>query len=161
MAQIGLLNSQPKVRKKMKSRNAAFTLLEILVVVIVLGILAMIVIPKFTAAADSAKAARMASDLRTIRQQLELYRLEHRGNFPTLLATDTRQLTQTTNDDGTIAPAGKSGPYLQVMPANPFNDKATVEVEDGIADKGDGSHGWHFDMSTGCFDSDTPEYVSR
>ena len=145
-----------KAKKNMKNQNTAFTLIEILVVVIILGILAAIVIPQFGLAADDAKGASLASDLQTMRQQLALYRLEHRGNWPSMLAYNASQLTQKTGEDGAIDPAGRHGPYLHVMAANPFNNETTVEVENGVAGKGDGSHGWHFDISTGELAADTP-----
>ena len=56
------------------SRNAGFTLVEILIVVVILGILSAIVIPQFTSASDTAKANAMTTQLQTIRSQLELYR---------------------------------------------------------------------------------------
>ena len=48
-----------------------FTLVEILIVVVILGILAAIVIPQFTNASETAKASSLAAQLQTIRSQLE------------------------------------------------------------------------------------------
>jgi general secretion pathway protein G len=101
-------------------RNAqGFTLVEILIVVVILGILAAIVIPQFTNASEAAKGANLLSQLQTIRSQLELYQIQHNGEYPAIL-TDWTQMTSKTDDEGTIDPDGNFGPYLQQAPENPF-----------------------------------------
>jgi prepilin-type N-terminal cleavage/methylation domain-containing protein len=54
-----------------------FTLVEILIVVVILGILAAIVIPQFTQASTEAKSNSLASDLQSLRSQIELYKVQH------------------------------------------------------------------------------------
>jgi len=54
-----------------------FTLIEILIVVVILGILAAIVIPQFTDAAAEASRSNLQSQLQTIRSQIELYNVQH------------------------------------------------------------------------------------
>ena len=61
----------------------AFTLIEILIVVVILGILAAVVIPQFTNAADEANNAGVRTQLQTLRSQIELYRAEN-GAYPDL-----------------------------------------------------------------------------
>ena len=53
----------------MMNRNKGFTLVEILIVVIILGILAAIVVPKFTEASDDAKLSALTTDLKIVRSQ--------------------------------------------------------------------------------------------
>ena len=118
-----------------------FTLVEILIVVIILGILAAIVIPQFTEASDDARESAIRSDLQTVRSQLELYKVQHTGSYPAALTFVTDMTTK----------IGDYGPYLQTFPTNPYNDLADVTVEDGNTGLGDGSTGWHFDSSTGRF----------
>ncbi|MBX3351470.1 MAG: type II secretion system protein [Phycisphaeraceae bacterium] len=65
-------------------RRNAFTLVEILIVVVILGILAAIVIPQFTKASESAVRSTLKSQLQTIVSQVELYRVRNRGVYPTL-----------------------------------------------------------------------------
>lgn len=109
-------------------KNAGFTLVEILIVVVILGILAAIVIPQFTNASQAARASQLTAQLQTIRSQLELAQLEHQGVYPTLAGNDSaawEPLTRETQriasyamaDDDTASPAG---PYLQKAPVNSF-----------------------------------------
>ena len=62
--------------------SKAFTLIEILDVVVILGILAAIVIPQFTKASEDAQGGNVASQLSTIRNQIELYRVRNNGEYP-------------------------------------------------------------------------------
>jgi len=133
----------------MTRKHSAFTLVEILIVVIILGILAAIVIPQFTEASNDARESAMKSDLQTVRSQLELYKVQHLDSYP----DDFAKLTSKTNADGTTT-NGTLGPYLTKMPTNGYNDKATVEIEAGTDGRGDNSHGWHFDSTGGTFAPD-------
>jgi general secretion pathway protein G len=101
-----------------------FTLVEILIVVIILGILAAIVIPQFTNASEDARKSSLVSQLQTLRSQVELYKLEHREAYPTddnsaTGAWDWDKLTKKTDEDGTVnETTGIRGPYLQAPPVN-------------------------------------------
>ena len=145
----------------MQNRRTAFTLVEILIVVIILGVMAMIVIPRFTNAAEEARESSLGQNLQTMRRQIELYRLEHLDFYPTVFDGLGSQLTQKTQDSGTPVANGDRGPYLLSIPVNPFNNKATVEVEAGCGGCGDGSHGWHFDTTTGHFAPDDADHADR
>lgn len=65
---------------KHRAVKRAFTLIEILIVVVILGILAAIVIPQFTSAADDAQMSSVQSQLQTVRSQIELYNMRNPGN---------------------------------------------------------------------------------
>ncbi len=58
------------------TKKKAFTLIELLIVVAIIGILAAIAVPNFLNAQVRAKVARVLSDLRTITQAMEMYRLD-------------------------------------------------------------------------------------
>jgi len=60
----------------------AFTLVEIPIVVVILGILAAIVVPQFTSASQDAIKGALASQLQTINSQVELYRVQNAGTLP-------------------------------------------------------------------------------
>ncbi|MFO0973500.1 MAG: prepilin-type N-terminal cleavage/methylation domain-containing protein [Phycisphaerae bacterium] len=128
-------------------KRAAFTLVELLIVVIILGILAAIVVPQFSDASTDTQVSSLRTNLQTIRGQIELYRLQHSGAFPTSAALFSDQMIKKTDLDGTVnAAAGKYGPYLQAIPANPFNNSA--EVTNSAADA---TKGWFYDKDTGVF----------
>ena len=116
----------------MRTFRKGFTLVEILIVVIILGILAAIVIPQFTNASEDARQSSLTSQLQTLRSQVELYKLQHRDAYPTTDGTaDATKwswslLTAKTNEDGSTTGTPQLGPYLQQTPTNPLNDSTTV-----------------------------------
>lgn len=124
----------------------AFTLVEILIVVVILGILAAIVIPQFTSASETSRESALQQDLFRLRQQIELYKHHHNGEPPTL-ANFIDQMTLASDTDGDTAARGTAGyphgPYLPAMPANPFTD--TVPLGDGAV----GSSAWYYNEDTG------------
>lgn len=67
-----------------RSVRKAFTLVEILIVVVILGILAAIVIPQFTRASEDAQVSNVETQLQTIRSQIELFRVRNNGTTPAL-----------------------------------------------------------------------------
>lgn len=104
----------------MLRRKSGFTLVEILIVVIILGILAAIVIPQFTNASQDARKSSLSSQLQTVRSQIELYKLQHKDVLPDLV-TKWDFLTKKTDADGAFTGTLTCGPYLQDIPTNPLN----------------------------------------
>ena len=144
------------------NRNTGFTLVEILIVVIILGILAAIVIPQFTEASNDARQSALASDLQTVRSQIELYKVQHLEMLPSdqdvrgdglATALFITRLTSRTDQAGAIDPDGTYGPYLQTFPTNQFNTFATVGF--GAVDATGGNlTGWWLNTSTGKFQAE-------
>ena len=128
----------------MKKRNGGFTLVEILIVVVILGILAAIVIPQFTEASNDARESALASDLQTVRSQIELYKVQHRGRLPGLDANGQFDgqllvdlMTMKSDANGKVyrgtgpTEEYEYGPYLTRMPANPFAAEARAALTKG------------------------------
>lgn len=117
-----------------RSLKKGFTLVEILIVVIILGILAAIVIPQFTSASDDARKNSLTSQVQTLRSQVELYKLQHTSDASELFATTTsdvtqwQELTNRTDANGDLNVSGKFGPYLQTLPVNNLNGLSKVVI---------------------------------
>lgn len=72
--------------KRRNTVKRGFTLIEILIVVVILGILAAIIVPQFTDAAQEAGASSARSQLQSLRSQIELHRVQNNGAAPADLA---------------------------------------------------------------------------
>jgi len=112
----------------MPKHTRAFTLVEILIVVIILGILAAIVIPQFANSTSDAKTNTLKFSLQTLRKQIDLFQLQHDGKPPKDDKAFARVMAGKTgpNNVNTDTPGGTIGPYLTAMPANPLNNFTSV-----------------------------------
>lgn len=126
-------------------RQSAFTLVEILIVVIILGILAAIVIPQFSNASQQARANSLMGQLKEMRSQIQLFRMQHNDILPDLVTNQWSQLQSTTNTSGTVdtTATGKIGPYVNKAPTNPLNTYSTVASTPGAG------IGWVYNPATG------------
>ena len=101
----------------MKSWCRGFTLLEVMVVVVILGILAVLVVPKIISRPDEARVIAAKQDIASVMQALKLYRLDNQ-RYPTteqgLQALVARPVS------APIAPNWKSGGYLERLPKDPW-----------------------------------------
>ncbi len=134
-------------------RKSGFTLVEILIVVIILGILAAIVIPQFTNASTDARKNSLKSQMQTLRSAIELYKLQHGDQWPTADGTKTGawdwdELTGTSSYGGVTY-----GPYLQQVPVNPLNGDSGVDSVATDPSAGDAASGntigYVFSQATG------------
>jgi len=94
-----------------------FTLLEVMVVVVILGILAALVVPKIISRPDEARAIAAKQDIASLMQALKLYRLDNQ-RYPTteqgLQALVTRPASAPTN--------WKAGGYVERLPKDPWGN---------------------------------------
>jgi general secretion pathway protein G len=110
-----------------------FTLIEILIVVIILGILAAIVIPQFTNASKEAKSSSLVTMVQSLRSQIALFKLQHNDYLPGTAplngatfdqATFWNQMTLFSDVTGATAAVKDTqydkGPYMQSIPKNPL-----------------------------------------
>ncbi|MEM7417441.1 MAG: prepilin-type N-terminal cleavage/methylation domain-containing protein [Gemmatimonadota bacterium] len=88
--------------KTMKKRESGFTLIELLIVVVIIGILAAIAIPKFSSTREKAFLSSAKADLRNLASQQEVYHNVH--------YTFTTDLTaaEFTNSEGVTVTVGEA-----------------------------------------------------
>ncbi len=167
-------------RLRVEHQNG-FTLIEILIVVILLGILATIIIPQVSVSTDDAKLNTLKTSLSNIRGAVELYYYQHNNIYPGDIdpsdgdgdPTDAAdafvaQLTMYTSATGQTATSKdttyKYGPYLKEgLPYNPYNDDKDVVCDDttnDISAKTDSGtdKGWKFYTQTGVLLSDDGDH---
>jgi prepilin-type N-terminal cleavage/methylation domain-containing protein len=142
-----------------------FSLVEILIVVVILGILAAIAVPKFSNAATVSRENTLKENLRLLRTQIGVYYTQHTDCYPGYPGGDitatpagdvfVNQMTQCTDTVGHYSAnpsvVYKFGPYIQQMPGNPVNGLITMKIIAAAATMtADGSTGWLYQPSTGA-----------
>lgn len=96
-----------------------FTLIEVMVVLVILGILATLVVPRIMSRPDEARIIAAKQDINSIGQALKLYRLDNQS-YPT---TDQGLQALVTKPTGTSAPSNwKTGGYLDRLPKDPWGN---------------------------------------
>ncbi len=98
-------------------KPSGFTLIEVMIVVVILGILAAVIVPKILDRPDQAKVTAAKSDIAVIMQQLKLYRLDN-GTYPsTDQGLGALTIKPTTNP---VPTNWKTGGYLERLPNDPW-----------------------------------------
>lgn len=100
---------------KSRARQQAFTLIEVMVVVVILSILAAFVVPKVMDRPDQARIAKAKQDIKAIESALNLYRLDN-YRYPS-----TDQGLQALVNKPANASNWKQGGYLDRLPKDPWN----------------------------------------
>jgi general secretion pathway protein G len=116
------------------------TLPEVLILMMVFAIMAATVLPQFTAAHDDALEAALRENLKRLRSQIELYRFQHKGNYPGKGSQDSEDvldaLLLSSDADGSIGPIQSKpfGPYFTgQLPANPYSGGTKVRIVPSVS----------------------------
>ncbi len=104
----------------MKIKSSAFTLIELLIVVAIIGILAAIAVPNFLNAQIRAKISRAQSDMRTIGQALEMYRIDQNTYPPWQHAREAPDGSYQRPNEIRYYRMTTPVAYLSSIPADPF-----------------------------------------
>ena len=100
-----------------RQTRAGFTLVEVMVVVVILGILAVLIVPRVLGRTDEARVAAAKHDIAAIMQSLKLYHLDN-GRFPT---NDQGLQALVTRPQSGPAPTNWK-PYLDKVPKDPWGN---------------------------------------
>jgi general secretion pathway protein G len=162
----------------MRLKQRAFTLVELLIVVIILAILAAIIVPQFSSATVDAQETALDANLSGLRAAIELYNAQHTTGYPGAVATtvgcatpgtgaiNTNQAfmdhlllySDVTGKTCTLGDATtyKFGPYLRKgIPADPIYKKGSVVAEIVVTSAGTAlapaaaTGGWAYDTRSG------------
>jgi general secretion pathway protein G len=104
---------------KVSTGQGGFTLLEVMVVVVILGILAALVVPKILSRPDDARAIAARHDIASLMQALKLYRLDNQ-RYPT--TEQGLQALTALPATAPLPPNWKAGGYVERLPKDPWGN---------------------------------------
>lgn len=99
-----------KGRARKSGHQQGFSLIEIMVVVVIMGVLAALVVPNVMDRPDQARAIAAKQDIGAVMQALKLYRLDH-GRYP----------SSTEGLEAFVAKQDKGSRYMDRVPNDPWN----------------------------------------
>jgi prepilin-type N-terminal cleavage/methylation domain-containing protein len=149
----------------MNAKRTAFTLVEILIVVVIMAVLAATIIPQFTASTKDAQESTAVFNLQALRSQIELYKAQHGGTPPALLVN----LTYRSDASGSTGTSGASpttyplGPYMLRLPENPLNNQSAAEAISSYPPSaaGGATAGWLYHSTSGNVYINHADYLTE
>ncbi len=147
--------SVERINRCRQRGRRGFTLVEILIVVVILGVLAAIVVPQFSQASSEANLNTLLGNLQTVRSQIQLYKVQHKDLLPGQASSggdvaEAAFVDALTND-------GTYGSYVNKIPENLYiaaaadRDAITCVNNAGANPAGNEGTGWWFNAANGDF----------
>jgi general secretion pathway protein G len=121
-------------RQRVRGRASGFTLIEIMVVVVIIGLLAAVIVPTVVSKVDEAKVNKAKADIQSLETALTMYRLDN-SKYPTSDQGLTALVTQPT--DPSIK-HWRPGGYLSRVSKDPWGNDYQYVIP--------GSHGREYDL---------------
>lgn len=119
---------RPSADRRPQARQRGFTLIEIMVVIVILGVLAALVVPRVLERPDDARRVAARADIAAIIGALKLYRLDN-GRYPT---TEQGIAALVVRPESPPVPSNwKTGGYLERLPKDPWG-RAYLYVHPGL-----------------------------
>jgi prepilin-type N-terminal cleavage/methylation domain-containing protein len=144
--------TRKEVKKMLKlaKNKKGFTLVELLIVIVILGILAAIVIARFAGATKESKEANLKGNLRTIRAAIEMFKANSKSNSYPPTVNDLVAGTLTDVDNKTFMERTPIDPFYRAN-ATAFTNGTLSPSETGTDrdSKIDGGGGWAYDSANG------------
>ncbi len=131
------------------ARAAAFSLLELVLVIVILGVIAAIAVPRLSRAGSGAAESALAASLDILQSAVDRYEAEHLGQLPDPNRV-MDQLLLYSNEAGDVVkqpgPQHVFGPYLRKLPVLPLGPNAGASV---LSDTAGPDVGWIYQPQSG------------
>ena len=143
--------SLPSPARRPFGLKRAFSLVELVIVIVIIGVLAAIAVPRLSRGATTASENALSANLAAMRSAIELFYAEHGQTYPALAKfedplTKYSDLSGTTFGDRDTATGVIYGPYLRAVPPLPVGAaKGKTAAVAAIGDDG----GWVYDVTKG------------
>ncbi len=144
-----------------RAKRSAFSLIELVIVVVIMGVIAAIALPRLGSMVSNANASALKGSLAEVQRAIDIYTGEHQGLAPALESDGSvtllprkviARLLVPSDADGSLSAAGAFGPYLRFWPVNPMNGSNRLRIDGAPAPANLG--GWRYDSTTHSIQSD-------